>query len=531
MALGDLSTPLVDLARNQPRFVLTSGAMLGAETEWRGPSGLQIVAGGGEPGVFDGIRVPTFETLGGSTATLGAQWSPSAQWTVGGEYAGARDANLYYQPPGSTLVPADISNLRISSNTGLLSAAWQGNGTRAQLNLIDGTLDGNSNALGFWADGSHSHGAFTQYFDAFRIEPHISWGNQFIASDVQGGYYRLGYQSRRLIADVGIDEVLSVSGNGVNAPPSSMATRAYQLSRDTGTGGVANVLLTSDGTHTAWSAGRLPRPESNAYGTGRVQLDYATAPQAKDAAVTLQQNWNTRTGTRLSTSAAVDRVRDTTIPGYPLDSTIIRLAAYGGGDLSARFSIDGSVQWATAVQGRAAPNTSADVTVTYLISRAWSLLFSYYESRMGSWTPLVVDSPLTPARPCRWPPMGASGFFLTVRYQEASGAHFIPLGGVAGSGAGRLSGVVYLDANDNGRLDAGETVAANVTVILDGRFSVRTDANGRYDFPAVVSGHHVITVQSDNLPLPWTMTNSGRSEVEVSTRSRTELDIGAQRLK
>ena len=46
-------------------------------------------------------------------------------------------------------------------------------------------------------------------------------------------------------------------------------------------------------------------------------------------------------------------------------------------------------------------------------------------------------------------------------------------------------------------------------------------------FPAVVAGHHVITVQSDNLPLPWTMTNSGRTEVDVSTRDRTEVDIGA----
>lgn len=107
----------------------------------------------------------------------------------------------------------------------------------------------------------------------------------------------------------------------------------------------------------------------------------------------------------------------------------------------------------------------------------------------------------------------------------------MPLGGLPGSGSGRLSGVVYLDANENGRLDAGEAGAPNVTVILDGRFSVRTDSNGRFDFQAVAAGHHVITVQTDNLPLPWTLTNSGRTEVEVSTRERAEVDIGALRLK
>ena len=210
---------------------------------------------------------------------------------------------------------------------------------------------------------------------------------------------------------------------------------------------------------------------------------------------------------------------------------MVRLAVYGGGDITARLSLDGSVQWAQAVQGRAAPSTSADVTLSWQLNRAWSLLASYYENRIGSWEPLVVTSPLNPATPVPVASMGESGFFLTVRYQDSRGAHFIPLGGNLGSGSGRLSGVVYLDANENGRLDAGETVVANVTVILDGRFSVRTDSNGRYDFPAVVSGHHVITVQGDNLPLPWTMTNSGRTEVEVSTRNRTEMDVGALRIK
>src|SRR5207245_4387508 len=105
------------------------------------------------------------------------------------------------------------------------------------------------------------------------------------------------------------------------------------------------------------------------------------------------------------------------------------------------------------------------------------------------------------------------------------------VGGVPGSGSGRLSGVVYLDANENWRYDAGEPGAANVTVILDGRFSVRSDPNGRFDFPAVAAGHHVLTVQTDNLPLPWTLTNSGRTEVDVATRDRTEINIGALRMK
>ncbi len=525
-ALGDINAPLINLARLQPRFLLAQGPMEGVETEWRGPSTLQLVAGAGRPGIYDGIKVPTFQTLGGSTATLGAQWAPASPWALGGEFAAARDVSLYYQPLDATFATA--ATARISSTTGFLTAGWQDGASRAQINVIDGTVDGNGNSLGVWVDASHTQGAMTQSFGAFRIDPNLAWGNQLISSDVQGGYYRVDYRSRRWLADFGVDQVRSVSGNGSNTTFVNGDAR-YQLSRDLGLGGVVYVRR-SDST-SAWSA-EAYLDNANSYGLGRGQLDYATDPQTRDATFTLQQTWNMRTGTRLSTTAAVERIRSTAIMNVEQDSTIVRLAVYGGGDLTARFALDGSVQWATAVQGRAAPSRSADVSLTWQVARAWSVLASYYENRVGSWTPLVVTSPLAPPTAAAViAAAGERGVFLTVRYQVARGAHFVPLGGVPGSGSGRLSGVVYLDANENGRYDAGEPGAANVTVILDGRFSVRSDPNGRFDFPAVAAGHHVLTVQTDNLPLPWTLTNSGRTEVDVATRDRTEINIGALRMK
>jgi len=129
-ALGDINAPLINLARVQPRFLLAQGPMEGVESEWRGPSAVQFVAGAGEPGIYDGIKVPTFQTLGGSTATLGAQWAPASQWALGGEFAAARDVSLYYQPLSTT-----FATERISSTTGFLTAAWQDGGSRAQINV------------------------------------------------------------------------------------------------------------------------------------------------------------------------------------------------------------------------------------------------------------------------------------------------------------------------------------------------------------------------------------------------------------
>ena len=517
-ALGDLNAPDISLARNQPRFYLPTAPVQGLATEWLGPSGLQVVAGGGVPGLYDGIEVPNFRTLNGSTATAGAEWSPASQWTVGGQLIEAHDVNLAIGPviDGAALM---------SSTTGLLSAAWADRGEHVQLNLLDGGVSGKPNSVGAWVDGSISQGRFQQNAGLFRIDPNMTWGNQLISNDAQGGYYRLNYQSRQWLADVGIDEVRSVSGLGTNTTFVTGDTR-YQMSRDLGLGGVANISHSDGGT--GWALeGYLDH--SNAGGTGRAQADFAETPAGRDATLTLNETWSTPVGFRLSTGASVERISGAVINDFQQDSTVLSIAAFGGGQFTGAFGVEGNVRWARAVQGQAAPGVFANVSLTWQLSRTWEILATYYDSRIGTWTPLTVVSPLTPPAATPVPAVQERGMFLTFRYRRASGSHFAPLGGAPGAGSGEIAGIVFLDANNNGHADAGEAGAPNVTVVLDGRFSMQTDAGGRFDFPVVATGRHVITVIADNLPLPWTLVNEGRAEVEVMTRGRTELGIAAQR--
>jgi hypothetical protein len=517
-ALGDVNTPEVSLARFQPRFYLPTGAIQGLTTEWRGPSGLQVVAGGGRPGIYDGIEVPDFRTLDGETAALGAQWSPAEQWTVGGQWVDAHDANL-------AIGPVIDGGALQSSSTGLVSAAWADAGARLQMNLIDGQVSGKGSAAGGWIDGAIAQGRWQHSAGVFRIDPDLTWGNQLISNDMEGGYYRLGYQDRRLLADVGIDEVHSVSGLGSNTTFLTGDTR-YQLSRDWGVGGVTNISRTDGGI--GWSLeGYVDR--ANHWGTGRAQGSVAETPSGRDTAATLDQTWATPGSLRLSTSVSVERVDTQVLDGTGQNSTVLSVAAFGGGQLDNHFGMEGNVRWAGAVQGRAAPGVSANVSLTYQFSQSWQLLATYYDSRTGSWSPLTVMSPLTPPIATTVPALQERGAFLTVRYRRAAGLHFAPLGGAPGGGSGELSGIVYLDANDNGHCDAGEAGAPNVTVVLDGRYSVQTDATGRFDFPAVATGHHVISVVSDNLPLPWSLVGEGRVQVMVTTRDRTDLAIAARR--
>jgi hypothetical protein len=517
-ALGDLNSPDISLARIQPRFYLPTAPIQGLATQWRGPSGLEVVAGGGVPGLYDGIEVPNFRTLGGSTATAGVEWSPASQWTVGGQLIEAHDVNLAIGPviDGAALM---------SSTTGLLSAAWADRVEHVQLNLLDGDVSGRPNSVGAWVDGSIAQGRFLQNAGLFRIDPNMTWGNQLVSNDVQGGYYRLNYQSRQWLADVGIDEVRSVSGLGTNTTFLTGDTR-YQLSRDWGVGAVANVSRTEGGT-----SGSLEGyfDHSNAVGTGRAQADFAETPVGRDAMLTLNQTWSTPVGFRLSTGASIERISGAVINDLQQDSTVLSIAAFGGGQFSGALGVEGNVRWARAVQGQAAPGVAANVSLTWQLSRAWEILATYYEAQAGTWTSLTVVSPLTPPVATSIPAIEERGIFLTFRYRRAAGSHFAPLGGAPGAGSGEIAGIVFLDANGNGHADAGEAGAPNVTVVLDGRFSMQTDAAGRFDFPVVATGRHVITVIPDNLPLPWTLVNEGRAEVAVTTRNRTDIGIAAQR--
>lgn len=527
-ALGDVNSPDVGLARVQTRFFLPTGAIQGLTTEWRGPDGLQLVAGGGKPGFYDGIEVPDFRTLSGSTATLGAQWSPAAQWTVGGQIIEAHDVNLAIGPvvEGGSLM---------SSTAALVSAVWQDHGDRVQFNVLDNDVSGKGNGLGAWVDGTMTSGRVQQSAGLFRIDPDMTWGNQAISNDVEGAYYRFDYQDRRWIADAGVDEVHSVSGLGSDITFLTGDAR-YQLSHDWGMGGAANISRSDGGT--GWSLqGYLDH--LNKWGSGRVQVDYADAPGADalagaaltgtDELITVEQTWNMPVGTHLSTALSAERISDTLTQGLVQDSTVLGVNLFGGGEITAKLGAEANVRWAHTISGHAAPGVSANVSLTYQVSRNWQVLATYYDSRTEAYTPLTVVSPLTPPVATLVPSQEERGVFLTVRYKRASGMHFAPLGGAAGAAAGELTGIVYLDANNNGQLDAGEIGAPNVTVVLDGRFSVQTDANGRFDFAAVASGHHVISVVSDNLPLPWVLLGDGRVEVVVGTRDRTDIGIGAQR--
>src|SRR3546814_189781 len=120
--------------------------------------------------------------------------------------------------------------------------------------------------------------------------------------------------------------------------------------------------------------------------------------------------------------------------------------------------------------------------------------------------------------------------FLTLRYERSAGRPQGVIGGAPGGPTGTVAGSLFLDDNGDGVRSAGEEAAANVTVLLDGRFAVRTDSLGNFEFPRVAAGSHVLTVVPDNLPLPWFIDQAdAQRSVQVRVRETERIDIGARR--
>jgi hypothetical protein len=96
----------------------------------------------------------------------------------------------------------------------------------------------------------------------------------------------------------------------------------------------------------------------------------------------------------------------------------------------------------------------------------------------------------------------------------------------AGSaGTGSIGGIVFLDADQDGRQSLNETGAGGVEVILDGRFRVVTDRRGRFDFPLVATGRHQLTLTPETVPLPWGVARSQDVRVEVPLRGEAFIRI------
>lgn len=551
-ALGTTNLAMPDSSRRSSRLTLPGPQLIGGSTLWRrigidqfGNDDLKFGASIGEPGRFEGFPQSRFEGSGGRVSNVFAEVA-RGPWTFA---ATAAEGNNIL--PESGFVNADAPNAvkRISPSNIYLSTAYSARepgfgapGFVAQLNAIGSRADGVS-STGVYADINWRNGAHRHEASVFYLERGLMWLDRALAADLQGAAYRYGYNSTQWDITGNVESFDSISGASPGGWFASGGTR-YQLTTKLSLGGG---FATRDfGGQSSSGFGYLQ--SNSSLGTTRAQVDASTSDNGPTSqALTLEHSFFTETSLSLSTTLSVERIKPERLlavndaTGNSTTGTQRPVQNAFAVGLNGRYLLTDTLSVQANLRARQLRNVdnrgnndfsiSLNFGLDWQITPTWSFNASVYENRGIVTDPILVESPLATPIVVRSRP-NDRGVFASLRYSVRAGSSIAPLGGRNGSGTGtgKIEGSVFLDTNGNGRRDGNESGAANVVVVLDGRYSTRSDANGNYQFGNVASGPHALTVVQDDLPLPWTMEMDRRYDAPVSTRSITRIDMGARRM-
>lgn len=517
---GVINSSLPPINRLPSRVYLPAALLQGVAGEWSRDDGrLQWSAATGEPGRLEGLPSSVWRNGVGQRHSLGLQWRPGAPatpadpldrsgWTLAAQRESARSV---------ALVDAPLPGERFDADGHLLAARHEADGQRVQAQWLqaDGGRAGGQRR-GAWLDAEWENGPRRHGAGLYRLDPDLHWAGQPMAGDAQGVYVRSGWRTRQWSAEGSLDWLRSVSGDTTDGVYATLSGRQrLGAGRQLGAG-----MALRDFNGRAWTAYTDWR-SGNAWGNRGWRLDLSGgASQASEQRLGYDQDWRVPQGWTLATSLALGRVGAT---GDQAAQSLWGAALSLGAPLGARASLRASLDTERRSGGehRYALNLGAQ----WRVDPRWSLEGQFNRS-LGRSIGTSID-PLAP-------PPGTTtatdrSFYAVLRYELQAGSRQTPLGGRPQEGGGRIEGVVFLDANRSGTQEASETGASGVTVFLDNRYAVRTDAQGRFEFPFVAAGTRTVTVRNDTLPLPWSVVDDGSVQVTVRLREDTRLAIPVQK--
>lgn len=519
-ALGVIDAPAPDVTRLPSRVYVPSAIVRGLSTEWEHPGqGMQLQASTGEPGQLGFLPSSGFRRLPGQRTTLSGQWRINAAgsnplsyqgWTMALRHEDARNVSLFdtFVQPGDT----------VDANATLLALRHEGAAHRIQGQVVStraSHLSGGRN--GFWVDGEWDDGPRRHGAGVYRLDPDLSWAQLPLANNIVGTYARSSWRTRQWSAEASIDWLDVISGRSDSGYFATGSAR-WRLNRDHSLG-VGSTVRRFNGN--AWSSYGDWRFQ-NGWGQSGLRLEFTGSDSQADArGLTWDQEWVVPQGWALSTSLGTTAYTATVF--QPAETTW-NAAVSAAVPLSSKASLRGNFNTERSNTGQTRHNLN--LGVHWRVDARWSLEANYNRSTGRSRFNPSLD-PLAPL-----PPLTAASdrsFYAVLRYELEAGSRNVPLGGQAADGGGRIEGTVYYDANRSGTQEASELGVPNVTIFLDNRYAVRTDSQGRFEFPFVASGARTVSVRGDTLPLPWNVVDQGQSRVDVRLRESITLTIPVQR--
>lgn len=514
--LGLINSLAPGLTRLPSRVYVPSSYLRGLSGEWERPeSGWQWQLSSGQPGRLGILPDTRFITTPGRRHTLGAQWRPSSNdgWGVALQHERADGVRPFGLPDSAPLLDADATRLALRRDAGALR--WQAQWLSDRTSALAGSRQGG------WADveWDSDSGAWSHGVGAYRLDTGLSWAGQPMASDLEGLYLRTRYLQRRWSADGSLDWLRSISRRDSRGFYGTGNLR-WRVGRDS-QASVGLAVRDLDGRD--WSAYGDWR-WTNDLGASGLRLEAEGGDNRRRLMrLVHDQEWPVSTGWALSSSLGIARQGEQAGRGPTGNQWTAALNA--SVPVGQRAGLRGSLS--TEQGPGSAQRSSINLNANWRLNNRWELEGSWVWNR-GQFPVVASLDPLTPPVVVDQTLSGRS-FYLLLRYQRQAGSRDFPLGGQAGQGGGRLEGVVFFDGNRNGEQEANELGVPNATVFLDNRYAIRTDSQGRFEFPLVASGTHTVTLRADSLPLPWNVVGDGSLPTEVQLRQTTRLSLSVQR--
>lgn len=541
--LGDQYSETTDALRRNYRLFMGNSAVRGTGTRIYGPD-FDISAGLGERGSLVGGPFAGFEPSSGTLAWLGS----SRRW-ANGYFAGvqinqahgvAQTSNDYAlgSAYGQMLASReDVSSLAAAVGYGLdpvrdgdyrLRLVWLQSQTSAS---ISGR---NNRATGAFIDGGWRMAGLRHEFGLYQADPNLRFGDNLVASDNRGAYWRVDGNSARLSWGLGID---AVQYNPDRDPARYNARQwgvygnmHYRIDRHNlvGASGHWSSIRrlntadnTPDGQRSLQASGFYQTrfqdwaPSRLRVNLWRNQALVLNDTQATGEEIEWEQDWvNGRYETlrpEFTTTLGVARDRSgSNTQTYPTAGVMARHW------ISPTWNIGGTLRY-TSRSGNLATsrglsgsvNTEAQLSAGWRIGASIQLNQARIETQNIAGIPTALVSRSNDKSAyiyLRWD--GSSGEVLRVAGQ----------GDARAAGGGSIQGTVFFDANNDGEQQANENGVPNVEVFLDGRYRSVTNAAGQFEFPMVAAGGHHLSLRPESVPLPWGTTQDRSNSVEVPLR-------------
>jgi hypothetical protein len=514
---GVITTSTAREGRLTSRVQLPSALLQGVGGEWsHDASGWLWQLSHGQPGRLELLPQANFDPLPGSRTTAGVQWrlpgadAASSPWTLGLQHHRARGVRDFLASSALAVVDADATRLSLRHDDGALRWQVQGLSSRA------GAHRPPTQAV--WVDSDWTAGNWTHRAGAYRLDPGLQWAALPMASNLQGVYIDSQYSLPRWSVNGTVDLLRSVDGQQAGGYFATVNTSRRLSARSSWQGGLAVRNLQS----MDWNAFSDWRTNPT-WGASSLRLEVEGGDN-RPRAVRLSQDqaWSRLVDWDVSTTIGMEWIGSRN----GAESDRITFGALSVNlPIGQRGGLRGTADFSRSTSGQT--REGINLAGNWRLNSRWSVDAGWLWSTGRARQTFILD-PLAP--PVLFEQtLSNRSFFVALRYELQAGSRSVPLGGKAAQGGGSVEGVVFFDDNRNGTQEANEAGVPNATVLLNDRYPVRTDNQGRFTFPLVAPGAQTLRVLDETLPLPWTTDRTTPPVVEVQVRGSHRLSIPVRR--